>query len=61
MILIIAVLAKSAVHFGDADITSFDISTRPDKKNVKQVGGVHSFGAARANEKKVVAIDYTPA
>ncbi len=48
----------SAVHFGDADITSFDISTRPDKKNIKQVGGVHSFGAGRANEKKVVAIDF---
>lgn len=48
----------SAVHFGDADITGFDISTRPDKKNIKQVGGVHSFGAARSNEVKVVAIDY---
>lgn len=50
--------AGSAVHFGDADITSFDISTRPDLKNIKQVGGVHSFGAGRANELKVVAIDY---
>lgn len=49
---------KSAVHFGDADITDFDISTRPDKKNIKQVGGVHSFGAGRANELKVVAVDY---
>lgn len=49
----------TAVHFGDADITAFDISTRPDKKNIKQVGGVHSFGAARANEVKVVAIDFT--
>lgn len=57
----LAMYCKSAVHFGDADITSFDISTRPDKKNVKQVGGVHSFGAGRANEKKVVAIDYIPA
>lgn len=50
--------AGTAAHFGDADITGFDISTRPDKKNIKQVGGVHSFGAARANEKKVVAIDF---
>lgn len=50
--------SNSAVHFGDADITGFDISTRPDKKNIKQVGGVHSFGAARSNEVKVVAIDY---
>lgn len=48
----------SAVHFGEAAITGFDISTRPDKKNIKQVGGVHSFGAGRANEKKVVAIDF---
>ncbi|KCY22401.1 phage capsid protein [Acinetobacter baumannii] len=48
----------TAAHFGDADITGFDISTRPDKKNIKQVGGVHSFGSARANEKKVVAIDF---
>lgn len=48
----------SAVHFGNADITSFDISTRPDKKNMKQVGGVHSFAAGRANETKVVAIDF---
>ncbi len=48
----------SAVHFGDAPITGFDISTRPDKKNIKQVGGVHSFGAGRANELKVVAIDF---
>lgn len=54
-----AMYAGSAVHFGDADITGFDISTRPDLKNIKQVGGVHSFGAGRANEKKVVAIDYT--
>lgn len=50
--------AGSAAHFGDADITGFDISTRPDKKNIKQVGGVHSFAAGRANELKVVAIDY---
>lgn len=48
----------TAIHFGDAPITAFDISTRPDKKNIKQVGGVQSFGAGRANEKKVVAIDF---
>lgn len=56
----IPMYTKTAVHFGDADITNFDISKRPDKKNVKQVGGVHSFGAGRSNEKKVVAIDYIP-
>lgn len=50
--------AGSAVHFGDAAITGFDISKRPDKKNISQVGGVHSFGAGRANELKVVAIDF---
>lgn len=52
--------AGSAIHFGDAAITDFDITTRADKKNIKQVGGVHSFGAGRANELKVVAIDFVP-
>ncbi|OTG80819.1 hypothetical protein B9T31_16010 [Acinetobacter sp. ANC 4558] len=51
---------KSAVHYGDANITDFGISVRPDKKNIKQVGGVHSMAAGRANEIKVVAIDYIP-
>lgn len=51
----------SAIHFGDADVTDFDISVRPDKKNIKQVGGVHSFAAGRANEMKVVAIDFAVA
>ncbi len=53
-----AMYTGSAVHFGDADITGFDISKRPDLKNIKQVGGVHSFGAGRASEVKAVAIDY---
>lgn len=48
----------SAIHFGEADITGFDITTRADKKNIKQVGGVHSLAAGRANEKKVVALDF---
>jgi hypothetical protein len=48
----------SAIHFGDASITDFGIETRADKKHIKQIGGVHSFGAGRANEKKVVAIDF---
>lgn len=55
----VAMYAGTALHFGDADITGFGISTRPDLKNIKQVGGVHSFGAGRSNEKKVVAIDYS--
>lgn len=50
---------KSAVHYGDADIDGFGISVRSDKKNVKQVGGIHSMAAGRANELKVVAIDFT--
>lgn len=50
--------AKSAVHYGDADITNFGISVRPDKQNINQVGGVHSMAAGRSNEVKVVAIDY---
>lgn len=53
-----AMYTSTAVHFGDAEITGFDISTRPDKKNIKQVGGVHSFGAGRASEQKVVAFDF---
>lgn len=53
-----AMYAGTAAHFGDANITGFDISKRPDKKNISQVGGVHSFAAGRANEKKVVAIDF---
>lgn len=53
-----AMYTSSAVHFGDADITGFDISKRPDKKNISQVGGVHSMGAGRASEQKVVLIDY---
>ena len=48
----------TACHFGDAAITDFGITARPDKKNIKQVGGVHSFGAGRSNEQKVVAIDF---
>lgn len=51
----------SAIHFGDAEITGFGIETRADKKHIKQIGGVHSFGAGRANEKKVVAIDFAVA
>ena len=51
---------KSACHYGDADITDFGISVRPDKKNIKQVGGVHSMAAGRSNELKVVAVDYIP-
>lgn len=50
--------SSTAVHFGDVPITEFGIGTREDKNRMKQIGGVHSFGAARANEQKVVAIDF---
>lgn len=49
---------KSSLHFGDADINNFKINERPDRRNNWQVGGTHSFGAGRSNEKKVVAIDF---
>lgn len=48
----------SAIHFGDTSITEFGIGTREDKNRMKQIGGIHSFGAGRANEKKVVALDF---
>ncbi len=53
-----AMWTKSAIHFGDAPISQFKINERPDKHNIWQVGGVHSYGAGRTNEKKVVAIDF---
>ena len=53
-----AMYSKTAVHFGDAPISQFKINERPDKNNINQVGGVHSYGAGRANEKKVVLVDY---
>lgn len=50
--------AQGAVHYGRNNIHSFDIATRPDKKNVKQIGGIASYGAGRANEQKIVKIDF---
>ncbi|ENV02413.1 phage capsid protein [Acinetobacter sp. NIPH 817] len=50
--------AQGAVHYGRNSIHDFDIATRPDKKNVKQIGGIASYGAGRANEQKVVQIDF---
>lgn len=51
-------LAKGATHYGRNTISNFDISVRADKSNVKQIGGIASYGAARANEQKVVALDF---
>ncbi len=50
--------AQGAIHYGRNSISNFDIATRPDKKNVKQIGGIASYGAGRANEQKVVQIDF---
>lgn len=50
--------AKGAVHYGRNSIHDFDIVTRPDKKNVKQIGGIASYGAGRGNEQKVVQIKF---
>jgi hypothetical protein len=48
----------SAIHFGRVPVSDFGIDIRPDKKRVRQVGGIVSYGAGRANEKKVVQIDF---
>lgn len=50
--------AKSACHFGDANISQFKINERPDKNNMMQMGGIQSMAAGRTNEKKVVVIDF---
>ncbi|WP_180030909.1 MULTISPECIES: phage capsid protein [unclassified Acinetobacter] len=51
-------VAKGATHYGRNTISNFDIVTRADKSNVKQIGGIASYGAARANEQKIVLIDF---
>lgn len=51
-------VAQGAVHFGRNMISNFDIAVRADKSNVKQIGGITSYGAARALEQKVVQIDF---
>lgn len=50
--------AKSSTHFGHANIKNFKINERPDKNNMLQMGGLKSMGCGRANEKKIVAIDF---
>ncbi|WP_156189015.1 phage capsid protein [Acinetobacter indicus] len=52
------VVAKGGIHYGRNSISNFDITVRGDKSNVKQIGGIASYGAGRANEQKVVAIDF---
>ncbi len=36
----------SAIHFGETDITGFDITTRADKKTYEQVGGAFSYSGS---------------
>lgn len=50
--------AKSAVQTGTG-FTEGKASRRPDKKDLMQVSMAGSVGAARAEESKVVAIDFT--
>lgn len=49
---------KSAVHFGTGAEYNVDIGPRRDKNNTIQISVDASYGAGRANEKKVVAIDF---
>ncbi|TYL43913.1 phage capsid protein [Dickeya sp. ws52] len=50
--------AKSGVHFGTGAEYNVDIGPRRDKNNTIQISVDASYGAGRANEKKVVAIDF---
>ncbi|OMP96491.1 phage capsid protein [Raoultella terrigena] len=53
-----AAWCKSAVHFGTGEEYNVDIGPRRDKNNTIQISVDASYGAGRANEKKVVAIDF---
>ncbi|WP_447716873.1 phage capsid protein [Pluralibacter gergoviae] len=53
-----AAWCKSAVHFGTGEDYNVDIGPRRDKNNTIQISVDASYGAGRANEKKVVAIDF---
>lgn len=50
--------ATKAVHFGRNMISNFDIAIRADKSNVKQIGGIASYGAARSLEQTTIAVDF---
>lgn len=49
---------KAAVHFGRGINWDFSIDKRPDLQNLMQLGARMSVGSGRANEKKVVTIDF---
>ncbi|HBQ5672372.1 TPA: hypothetical protein MHK18_17660 [Klebsiella pneumoniae] len=49
---------KTAVHFGTGEEYNVDIGPRRDKNNTIQISVDASYGAGRAAENKVVAIDF---
>lgn len=49
---------KTAVHFGTGSGFSTDIGPRRDKQGTIQIQVDASYGAGRANEKKVVQVDF---
>lgn len=49
---------KSAVHFGVGKDMTVDIGPRRDKRNTIQLSAQTSYGAGRANEKKVIALNF---
>lgn len=51
-------MTRDAIHFGRGTNWSFSIDKRPDLQNLMQLGARMSLGAGRANEKKVVTIDF---
>mgnify|MGYP000329180317 FL=1 len=53
-----AAWCKSAVHFGTGEEYNVDIGPRRDKNNTIQISVDASYGAGRAAENKVVAIDF---
>lgn len=48
----------SASHFGTGQDYKTDVGVRRDKNNAIQISVMSSYGAGRANEKKVVAIEF---
>lgn len=53
-----AAMTRNAVHFGRGTNWDFSIDKRPDLQNLKQLSAMMSVGSGRANEKKVVTIDF---
>lgn len=51
-------MTRDAVHFGRGINWDFSIDKRPDLQNLMQLGAKMSIGSGRANEKKVVTIDF---